>query len=109
MPCARRSTLMILSMGVLSACAGAAAPVTQLRVLVQLTQPSGDAARIAASAARSSGKPVSYVASSGGDWHALALTCSDAQDCDAALQRLRADHERFRAVQPDERKRFVTP
>lgn len=100
---------MSLPVLALCACTSAPAPATEMRVLVRLAQPLADPARVADTAARSSGKPVRYLAASGGDWHALALSCGDADDCETALQRLRADRDRFLAAQRDERKRIVTP
>ena len=99
-------SLAVLS---LSACTSVPAPATEMRVLVQLAQPLADPARIADTAARSSGKPVRYLAASGSGWHALMLSCGDAAGCEGALQRLQADRDRFLAVQRDERKRIVTP
>jgi hypothetical protein len=99
-------SLTILALG---ACASPSEPASEVRVLVQLAQPLDDAARIVDDAARSSGRSVRYVASSGSGWHALALGCAGADDCEAAVQRLRADRSHFLAVQRDERKRMVTP
>lgn len=109
MPRVRCFVLMSLAIVAVSACAATPAPSAGLRVLVQLARPLGDAGRIAEAAAHGSGKVATYLAASGGDWHALNLSCSDADDCEAALQRLRADRGRFLAVQRDERKRVVTP
>ena len=100
---------MSLSILALAACANPSEPAGEVRVLVQVTQPLDDAARIVDDAARSSGKSVRYVASSGSGWHALSLGCAGADDCEAAVQRLRADRRHFIAVQRDERKRIVTP
>jgi hypothetical protein len=100
---------MSLPVLALAACAAAPAATAEVRVLVQLAQPQAEPAGIADTAARSSGKAVRYLASSGSGWHALALSCGDADDCEAALQRLRSDRDRFLAVQRDERKRIVTP
>lgn len=82
-----------------------------LRVLVRLaSDPPGGAAAdeqpaaIERRASASAGVPVSYVAASGAQWHALLVQCA-APDCDAALQRLAADTARFSAVQRDERRR----
>jgi hypothetical protein len=105
----RSAVLMSLSILALTACANPSEPAPEMRVLVQLAQPLDDAARIADQAARSSGKPVRYLAASGGGWHALALGCAGTDDCEAALQRLRADRSSFLAAQRDERKRIVTP
>jgi hypothetical protein len=102
------SVLTSLATLALGACAHASAPTTEQRVLVQLVQPEGDAARVAERVARSSGAPARYLAASGGGWHALALACADAAACDTALERLRSDSGVL-AVQPDARKRIVTP
>ena len=100
---------MSLAILALAACANPPEAAAEVRVLVQLAQPLDDAARIAEQAARSSGRTARYVASSGGGWHVLALGCAGADDCEAAVQRLRADGSHFLAVQRDERKRIVTP
>ena len=44
--------------------------------------------------------PVTYVAASGSQWHAVLLQC-DLDACEAALARLTADTTRFSAVQRD--------
>lgn len=95
----------------LIALAGCAAepPAGAMPLLVKLAQPSIDAAAIAADASAASGHAVRYVSAVSEHWHALSLACGSAADCDAALQRLRADTARFAAVQRDERKRIVTP
>jgi hypothetical protein len=88
-----------------------AGAIDGLRVLVRLAPPatSGGAPNerppsIERRAAASSGVPVHYLAASGSQWHALMLLCSPA-DCDAALQRLAADHANFSTVQRDELRR----
>lgn len=108
MPRARYLVSMSLPVLALAACAAPApqAPA-EVRVLVQVAPPSGEPLRIAESVGRASGVPARYLGASGGDWHALALVC--ANDCDAAIARLRADSARFPSVQRDERKRIVTP
>ncbi len=100
---------MSLSILALAACAAPPEPTVEARVLVQSALPLADAARIADEATRSSGRTVRYIAPSGGGWHALAVGCAGADDCEAAVQRLRADRSHFLAVQRDERKRIVTP
>lgn len=100
--------LMSLSTLALAACANPTPATTEQRVLVQLAEPESDAARIAERITRSSGTPARYLAASGSGWHALALACADAAACDAALGRLRDDRSVL-AVQPDARKRIVTP
>lgn len=94
---------------VLTLAACAAEPPQELRLLVQTSPALNDAATIAEQATRSSGKAVRYLTASGGGWHALALSCRGAADCEAALQRLRADSQQFPTVQRDERKRYVSP
>lgn len=100
---------MSLALLALSACAAPLEAPAEARVLVQLAQPLGDPSRIADEAARSSGRAARYIAASGGGWHALALECAGTDDCEAVVQRLRADRSRYLAVQRDERKRVVTP
>jgi hypothetical protein len=108
MPRAPYLVSMSLPVFALAACASPApAAPAEVRVLVQVAAPAGDALRIAEAVGRASGVPARYLGASGGDWHALALVCADA--CDAAVERLRADRVRFPAVQRDERKRIVTP
>ena len=96
----------------LAAVAGCAAPdataadaPVAMRLLVKLAQPSTDAAAIAREAAAAAGVPVRYVAAAGAGWHALALQCASAPQCDGALQRLRSDTSMYVAVERDERKR----
>jgi len=105
-----RAASAVLAALALGACAGeplvGAGP---LRVLVRLPRAGIDAAEIAAAAQASAGRPVRYVAASSEEWHALTIDCSDAADCRAAFDRLRADTQRFSAVQVDERKRIVAP
>jgi hypothetical protein len=103
---------LALALAALSACTtpmAEADPKAETRVLVKLVQPSSDAAAIARAVERAAGVPARYVASSSPQWHALALRCGAPGDCDAALQRLRADRASFEAVQRDERRRIVTP
>lgn len=80
-----------------------------LRVQVRLAQPLADGPAIAAAAAAASGVPVRYLAAGGSDWHALALDCAGAADCQAALEQLRSASRRFSAVEIDTRKRIVAP
>jgi hypothetical protein len=106
----RCSVMSSFSVLALAACAlPAAAPASEMRVLVKLVQPLDDPVRIAEQAASASGSPVRYIASSGGGWHALTLGCTVTADCDAAFVRLQADALRFESVQRDTRKRVVTP
>lgn len=110
MPLPPRVLHALLGTVVLGACAAEpVAPAAPLRVLVRLAQPQPDAAAIAAAAASSAGRPVRYLSASGADWHALAVDCTDAADCQAAFERLRADTTRFSAAQVDARKRIVAP
>ncbi len=92
----------------LAACA-TAVPETELRVLVKLAQPSGDAAAIARLVSSRAGVTARYLGSSSLAWHALVLPCSGAAECDALLQRLRSDRAAIEAVERDERKRIVSP
>lgn len=91
----------------LAACA-VAAPEADLRVLVKLTQPSSDSAAIARLVSSRAGVTARYLGSSSLAWHSLVLPCSGGE-CEAVLQRMRADAVAFQAVERDERKRIVTP
>jgi hypothetical protein len=104
---AYRTVLSALPVLAVVACA-AEAP-QELRLLVKAAPAQTDASLLAERASRSSGRPVRYLAASGGGWHALALSCRGVADCEAAEQRLRADTGLFEAVQRDERKRYVSP
>lgn len=97
-----------LAMTWLAACA-APLPETELRVLVKLAQPSSDSAAIARLVSNRAGVSARYLGSSSLTWHALVLPCSGTSDCEAVLQRLRADRVAIEAVERDERKRIVTP
>jgi hypothetical protein len=90
-----------------SACASDPAPRTQ--VLVKLTRPSADAAAIERQAAATARTPVTYVSATSDRWHALALGCGSAADCDAAVARLRADHADYESVEIDQRRRSMAP
>ena len=103
--------LALAALAALAACSTPAAeadPGAEMRVLVKLAQPSGDAAAITRAVEQAAGTPTRYLASSSPHWHALALHCGAPAECEAALQRLRADRA-FEAVQRDERRRIVTP
>lgn len=80
-----------------------------LRVLVRSALPASDLPAIVAAAEAASGKAVRHLTASGEQWHALSIDCSDAADCSAAFERLRADKRHFSAVQVDARKRIVAP
>lgn len=98
-------TLAGLVAGVsLAACAGSAAAPVDLRVLVRLVQPSTDAAAISAAASRHAQVPVTYAASTSPSWHALALHCASAAQCDAAVVRLRAASSTYSAVEIEGRR-----
>lgn len=90
------------------ACA-APAPETELRVLVKLAQPSSDTAAITRLVSSRAGVSARYFGSSGLAWHALRLPCDGVADCEAVLQRLRADRGAFDSVERDERKLIVKP
>ena len=83
------------------AAADAPAPV---RVVVELVRGSGDGAAIAAEAASIAGVPVRYAAATSVTRHALFVACDSAAQCDAALARLRAAANTYRAVEIDGRK-----
>ena len=89
--------------------AGDAQASGETRVLVKLAQPSTDTAAITRAVEQAARVPARYVASTSPQWHALALRCGTTDDCDAALERLRAERATFEAAQRDERRRIVTP
>jgi hypothetical protein len=84
-------------------------PLSPMRLLVKLVQPSSDAGAIASLVARGAGVPARYLAPASAQWHAIVLECVNARECEAALARLRGDAATFVAVERDERKRIVTP
>jgi hypothetical protein len=96
----------------LTACAAAPAPgvagpvagATSLRVMVKLVHGSGDAAAIGAEATRIAGVAASYAAATSTHWHALALHCASAAECDAAVARLRAATTVYQTVEVEGRK-----
>ena len=100
---------MLLAGVALAACASELTAPTPMRLLVKLAQPSTDSAAITAQARAATGRAVRYVAATSERLHALSVDCSEPADCDAVLQRLRADTAFFETVQRDERKRIVTP
>jgi hypothetical protein len=75
-----------------------------LRVMVKLVHGSDDAAAIGAEAARIAGVRVTYAASAGPQWHALALQCASSAECDAAIARLRAAGNVYQSVEIEGRK-----
>ncbi len=96
----------------LAACgapADAAAPQTDLRLLVKLKEASIEGAAIARAASAAAKRPVRYLSSSGGQWHVVVVRCVAGADCDAAIQRLRADVATFEAVERDALKRPAKP
>jgi len=102
--------LATCAFGVGSCQSASPAPVG-LRVLLRLapdaaTQlpPADTAAAIERIVSASARVPVTYVAASGSQWHAVLLQC-DPDACEAALARLTADSARFSAVQRDELRR----
>ena len=102
--------LATCAFGVGSCQSASPAPVG-LRVLLRLapdaaTQlpPADTAAAIERIVSASARVPVTYVAASGSQWHAVLLQC-DPDACEAALARLSADSARFSAVQRDELRR----
>lgn len=54
-------------------------------------------------ASRIAGLPVRHLAANGGGWHAVVLGCAELAQCDAGVQRLRAQREGFEVVEPDTR------
>jgi hypothetical protein len=92
----------------LAACAAdppSAASLSPMRVLVKLTQPSTDPQAIARHASEVAGTPVSYVAATSAQWHALAVDCRGESACDQALSRLRADTFTYEHVSLDAKRR----
>jgi hypothetical protein len=81
--------------------AGEAPP---LRVMVKLVRSSEDAAAIGAEASRIAGVRVTYAASAGPQWHAIALHCASATECDAAVARLRDATTVYQTVEIEGRK-----
>jgi len=104
--------LSVAVLATMTACAttsGDAPANGETRVLVKLAHPGADAAAIARAVEQVARVPARYVASTSPQWHALALRCGASSDCDAALERLRAERAVFEAAQRDERRRIVTP
>lgn len=88
-------------------CQSAPPPPVGLRVLLRLapdvmtpSAPGDTAAAVERIVNASARVPVTYVAASGSQWHAVLLQC-DPDACEAALARLTADTTRFSAVQRD--------
>ena len=105
-------SLVVASAVALAACvspvAAPAAPgALDVRVLVELVQPSDDGAAIAAAATRLSGVPVRYAAAVSPLRHALVLQCASAIACEGALQSLRAASGVYKEVAPDEKMRAM--
>jgi hypothetical protein len=84
--------------------AGPASEAAPLRVMVKLVHGSDDRAAIGAEATRIAGVNVSYAAATSPLWHALALHCVSAAECDAAVARLRAAATVYQAVEIEGRK-----
>jgi hypothetical protein len=96
----------------LSACASAGtggARPADVRVLVRLVQPSEDAAAISAAASRLAEVPVTYAAAASPAWHALALHCDSAAQCEAAIERLRRAGATYASVELEGRRRKAGP
>jgi hypothetical protein len=72
--------------------------------MVKLVHGSDDAAAIGAEATRIAGVTVSYAAAASPSWHALALHCMSAAECDAAIARLRAAATVYQTVEIEGRK-----
>jgi hypothetical protein len=94
----------------LAACAGAATRESGAgaagaqRVVVKLVRASEDGTAIAEQATRVAGVPVRYAAATSASWHALALHCTSAAECDAAIARLRAAGAIYQVVEIEGRK-----
>ena len=100
--------LAVALMAALGSCAATPDPASgapvEARVLVKLVRPAEDAAAISSEATRHAGVPVTYMAATSPSWHALALHCASAPQCDAAIERLRAASAVYQAVEIDGRK-----
>ena len=93
----------------LTACAAPApkdfaAQAAPLRVMVKLVRPSEDTAAIGAEATRVAGVPVTHAAATSASWHALALHCASAAECDVAVARLRGAGAVYQTVEIEGRK-----
>lgn len=100
--------LAVAMMSALVACApdrdlAAGAPV-DVRILVKLVRASDDAAAIGAEATRHAGVSVTYAAAASPTWHALALHCASAAECETAIERLRLTGTVYQAVEIEGRK-----
>lgn len=86
--------------------AGCAVPeaAEEVRLLITLSAPATDAVTIAADASSAARMPVRYLAAVSPLQHALVLACDDRARCAAAVQRMRNDSTRFKAVEIDARK-----
>ena len=95
-------------MAALVACAPgrdlAAGTPVDLRVLVKLVRASDDAPAIAAAATQQAGVPVTYAAAASSTWHALALHCASAAECESAVERMRQSAALYQAVEIEGRK-----
>jgi len=91
-------------------CAAEPVPMQSgMSVLVKLARPTIEPQAVAAEVEAAAGRPARYLSSVSEAWHALFLRCDSAANCEALLQRLRADTTRIAAAQRDERKRIVSP
>jgi hypothetical protein len=110
MPTLARTASCCLAVLALAGCAAEPAPVqTGMGVLVKLARPTAEPQAVVAEVEAAAGRPARYQSSVSEAWHALFLRCDGAADCEALLQRLRADTTRIAAAQRDERKRIVSP
>jgi hypothetical protein len=100
---------VIASLALAAAACAAPEPPVEWRVLVTLRQPTTDPAVVARIVGTAAGVPARAVAAASPKLHAVALRCSGAQECAAAVERLRTDPVNVEAVQIDERKRILTP
>jgi hypothetical protein len=96
------------------ACAApAAAPPTALRLLLK-PAPGTDAAQglqgLIDQVSKSAQVPrssVTYLADSGGQWHAVSVLCANTARCDEVFNRLQADTSHFAAVSLDQPQRAI--
>jgi len=94
-----------VGLGACVAPAGAAAETSAaVRVMVKLAHGSEDADAIAAEATRIAGIRVTHAAATSSSWHALAVHCASAAQCDEAIARMRAAAAVYVVVESEGRK-----
>ena len=104
-PVIRAVTLMAAATCLFGVVACAAATRTsELRIVVELVEPTDDGTAVAREASRLAQLPARHLAAVSPSRHALVLACGDAAACEQGLQRLRAAGSRFASVEIDARK-----